>query len=748
MHSVLEALDKVSPAVRAIRNRERPTRVAVIGGGCASLTAAFELTRPEHKGRYEVTVYQMGWRLGGKGASGRGVADRIEEHGLHLWMGFYENAFRLMRDCYAERSAHSKGRRFADWTDAFQPAHDVAVTDPRPDGGWDFWIAHFPPGRGLPGDPLDQASPFTVTAYLRQSAELIGELVRSASAVESRRRDGSGDGRVNSSHGSRISGPEALGSAAEALLRYGQLATVAALFEATDLLRQGIDMYLPQGLREKADPLVRLIDALAAAARRQLEMIVAGDGELRRVWQVIDLILAILRGATVSGLAVDPRGFDAINEYDWREWLRLNGASEQSLNSGFMRGIYDLTFAFEEGDVNRPQLAAGVALRGAMRMFFTYRGSLFWRMNAGMGDVVFAPLYEVLRERGVRFEFFHRLRDMKLSSAAPNAIPHIRALEFDVQARVRGGRQYHPLVDVHGVASWPSKPIYRQLANGSRLESERRAFESFSEQRRAATKTLLLSVDFDFVVLGVGVGAIPYVARELIERDPRWRDMVKHVKSVPTQAFQLWMREDMDGLGWKHAPVSLSGFVQPFDTWADMRHLIAEESWSQPIKSIAYFCGVLPDCGSGDGAVTEDFREAQRRLVRENAVSFLNREAAALWPKSVDKRGRFRWELLATEASTVTAAGKRRTSAASFDTQFWEANVNPSDRYVLSLPGSLKYRLSPLDMSFDNLTIAGDWTATGLDTGCIESAVMSGRLAAHALSNYPPLDTIVGYDHP
>jgi hypothetical protein len=51
-------------------------------------------------------------------------------------------------------------------------------------------------------------------------------------------------------------------------------------------------------------------------------------------------------------------------------------------------------------------------------------------------------------------------------------------------------------------------------------------------------------------------------------------------------------------------------------------------------------------------------------------------------------------------------------------------------------------------VSFDNLTIAGDWTATGLDSGCIESAVMSGRLAAHALSQHPPLQDIVGYDHP
>jgi uncharacterized protein with NAD-binding domain and iron-sulfur cluster len=74
--------------------------------------------------------------------------------------------------------------------------------------------------------------------------------------------------------------------------------------------------------------------------------------------------------------------------------------------------------------------------------------------------------------------------------------------------------------------------------------------------------------------------------------------------------------------------------------------------------------------------------------------------------------------------------------------------VNPSDRYVLALPGSVKYRLSPLDLTFDNLTIAGDWTSTGLETGCIESAVMSGLLAAHAISEKPALEDIVGYDHP
>ena len=52
------------------------------------------------------------------------------------------------------------------------------------------------------------------------------------------------------------------------------------------------------------------------------------------------------------------------------------------------------------------------------------------------------------------------------------------------------------------------------------------------------------------------------------------------------------------------------------------------------------------------------------------------------------------------------------------------------------------------DNSYDNLTVAGDWTACGLISGCVEAAVISGRLAAHALSGSPRLEDIVGFDHP
>ena len=44
----------------------------------------------------------MGWRLGGKGASGRDNDGRVVEHGLHIWFGCYENAFRMLEAVYQE----------------------------------------------------------------------------------------------------------------------------------------------------------------------------------------------------------------------------------------------------------------------------------------------------------------------------------------------------------------------------------------------------------------------------------------------------------------------------------------------------------------------------------------------------------------------------------------------------------------------------------------------------------------------
>ena len=46
-----------------------------------------------------------------------------------------------------------------------------------------------------------------------------------------------------------------------------------------------------------------------------------------------------------------------------------------------------------------------------------------------------------------------------------------------------------------------------------------------------------------------------------------------------------------------------------------------------------------------------------------------------------------------------------------------QANIEGSERYALSLPGSIGSRISPLECPVANMTIAGDWTACGLDVG-------------------------------
>ena len=731
-------------------SQPKPVEVAIIGGGCAAIAAAFELTRPEHRGKFHVTIYQLGWRLGGKGASGRGPADRIEEHGLHIWMGFYENAFRLLRECYAELNRDPRHSRFADWRDAFVPAPLIGVMDRAPRGQWLPWLALFPPAPGLPGDPLTSHNPFTVSAYLARLATMLRITL---AGVSSGRRDDivtpSAPNPPPSPGADSARDAADVAAAIARLLKYGLLATVAGLGEAVALLEimlRALPVY-PTAI------VLNLLAAVAAEARRQLEPLIGRDDESRRLWEAIDLTVAVITGIVRFGLVTDPRGFDAIDDYELRDWLRLNGASAASLDSALVRGMYDLAFAYQHADPARPNQAAGCALRGSMRMFFTYRGAFFWRMQAAMGDVVFAPFYELLHRRGVSFNFFHRLTRLHLAAPpalAPGERPYVAALDFDLQAVTRDGTEYRPLIDVRGLPCWPARPDFDQLADGARMRDEGRDFEADWDRRKVAARTLRVGHDFDFVVLAVGLGAIPEVAAELLERDPRWRDLVAHLPTVATQAAQIWMREDMAALGWPHPQTAVSAFVHPFDTWADMRHLIPEEGWAVRPRAIAYFCSALPDPPSAIGPA-RDRAARLRDQVRRNAIDFLNRDIAPLWPRAVlPHGGGFRWELLIAPDEVPQPAGSAPPAAGEsrFDTQFWTANVNPSDRYVQSPPKTTGYRISPLDNTYDNLTVAGDWTACGLNLGCVEAAVISGRLAAHALAGAPALEEIIGYDHP
>lgn len=712
-------------------------KVAVVGGGCASMAAVWELSkRPD---RFDITVYQEGWRLGGKGASGRGgPSKRIEEHGLHVWLGFYDNAFRMMRECYAELAeaaasapADSSEKQlfasFGDWREAFIPEDDVALFSMAEDGHFERWDAHMPPRDGLPGDPRPPGEPFTLSYYMARAFELFRALVLDTK-VDDRGllpdpRPGKG-----ASVGSQIAyvGWLATFTTSAALAEaLGVLATLLASVPDLPLLRR----VLPAA------------EAVCEGLRRWLEDNWIARDHRRFVWEIADLTLATMVGLIREGVMIDERGLDAIDDVGCREWLARNGASMRSLQSPFLRGLFDLSMGYVAGDPEQPNLSAGQGLRGTLRTFFGYRGAFMWRMRAGMGDVVFAPLYVALKKRGVHFRFFRRLTNVGLSNPhedGDNA--HVKSLTFEVQAKTRDD-EYSPFIEARGRPCWPSQPKWDLLVDGGKLKD--RKFESHWDRPPETEKqTLRVGQDFDLVLLGVGLGAIPHVCGEILARDERWRDMTENVKTVASQAVQLWLKEDLHTLGWKSRAPIVGAFAKPFDTWCDMAHVVPEEEWSgTPPKTSVYLCAVLPDPADAAELSEPDYPQQRTQKVLDAARTFLESQAKEIWPNAYDK-GKFRWDLLVASGAGSARGAKR------LETQHFRANVNPSDRYVIHTPGSYRYRISPLDRTYDNFTIAGDWTDSGFHSGCVEGAVMSGLLAAHALSGSPKLMDIIAYDHP
>lgn len=396
--------------------------------------------------------------------------------------------------------------------------------------------------------------------------------------------------------------------------------------------------------------------------------------------------------------------------------------------------MYDMVFGYEEGDFSRPTFAAGVAVLLTGIALFQYKGAFFWKMTAGMGDVIIAPIYQALRRRGVRFEFFHRLDALHLDDHRHRieAITMGRQVEF-----ADGLDTYEPLIPADGLPVFPALPRYEQLKATTDLAD----LEShFGERADVETRILRRGIDFDHVVLAASLGMIELVAGELIADRPEWREMTAHVRTVATQSFQLWLRPTEAALGWHRPGVTTSGYVSPFDTWASMGQTLWAERWpaSEEPQTVAYFCGAL----DAHWPTTEDpaaYVAAHRKRVLTNAADYLDRHVGMYLPGAVTEGG-FTWGLL-------SGAGDRKGTAA-LETQHVSVNIDPSDRYVLSVPGSDKYRLRPDESGYDNLVLAGDWTDCGINAGCIEAAVLSGLEAANALLGYGRYHRIRGFYMP
>ena len=198
----------------------------------------------------------------------------------------------------------------------------------------------------------------------------------------------------------------------------GDLAADAALVAALAAISALDGLRAPtRSLGDRAPALVvAAVDVVVTKLHDDLDRRVHEDDAARRTWQFLDLLRAIVRGIVVDRLMDRPEGYGAVDDEDYCDWLVRHGARPETIASPLVRVVYDLVFGYEDGDDARPRFAAGTGLLLSGKMFFDYRGAIFWKMTAGMGDVVFAPLYDALRARGVRFRFFHRVDALRTSA--------------------------------------------------------------------------------------------------------------------------------------------------------------------------------------------------------------------------------------------------------------------------------------------------------------------------------------------
>jgi uncharacterized protein with NAD-binding domain and iron-sulfur cluster len=706
-------------------NTCRREKIAVLGGGMASLAAAFELTeQPGWSDCYDVTVYQMGWRLGGKCASGRNLAQngRIEEHGLHVWGGFYENAFRLIRKCYAELGRPA-GSPLARWDDAFKP-HSFVVFEEEIGGAWRHWPRTLAVNEERPGEGHEL---LPLWDYLGMAFQWMSDALRDSPYP----RQAAPVGATSEPPGwlSHFFHEAEAVVVSVATGVVGGLSLVGQCCERALLdLAQSLIHWHHHDPKTHPEQLHTSLSWLVEEFLRRFERRVAGDIEhddgARHLWILLDFFHAVITGVLADGVLW--HGFSVLDDYDFREWLERHGASELTLNSAPVRAYYDYFFAYEGGDVSRPAIAAGVALNHLMRLTFTYKTSIFWEMQAGMGDAVVTPIYEVLKRRGVKFAFFHRVEGLGLSDDGRR----VETIRVARQATPKEG-DYRPLVEVKGLACWPSAPLYEQLAEGDELRARGIDLESpWSPWRDPASIELRAGRDFDRVILGITLAPLKTICAELIDASPAWRNMVNHLKTVQTLGVQVWLGKDREALGWTMPAPLMTGYAQLLNTWGDFSHLLPREDWpagSAP-RSLAYFCGPFPDAVTIPDFSDHTFPEEEREGLKTLSVVWLQKNLPYLLPGTATAGGGFDWSALADP--------RGRAGAERFDAQYWRANVSPAERYVLSLPGDWRYRLRKGKSGFDNLFVAGDWVYTGLG-GCVEAAVMSGMMASRALTGSP-----------
>jgi len=680
-------------------------RISIMGAGPAGLAAAWSLTATEElRATNDVTVYQVGWRAGGKCATGRrDPGDHVEQNCAHYLFGCYDNTFGIIREAYDELAA-AGNTTFNDFDKVLLPRNLIALKQYFGDE-WKTWLIEFPENNATPG--TEGGEFLNAGQYAGMMVEWMLESAFGWQFTE----------KINKlEYENHNYEPPKLGLMHATVHGAAKWWMRAALSVAK---RLHLSHALLGWIVATSLKIVRAI--VWAVDKNKVE----NDLGRQRKWSQIDYGCT-----TVIGLVKDkvllPGGFEGIDHLDFRDWLASHGGTKYCIDSPFVLLWYQNSLAYKDGDFSQPSMSAACALLAQMRAVFTYKGSVAFSLENEIGDTFIAPLYLALKARGVNFRFFHRLRDV----VTDDDYKSVTQLVVERQIRMANGDpdSYDPFINVHGHPCWPDVPNVDQFNAEDRAKFENGTcnLESFYTNWRGEDFTLVRGQDFDEVVFALPHSVIPEYCNGLYTNVPEWKTLVDENPTIESQSDRLWFKPDLAGIGWPYPQPVLSGYELPYCTWEDDGQLIKLETWpaDQEPQAIACVFGPLAAPKFAPPSNDQNYLKQQESVAAKQADQFETELAAGIWPDVGDEEN---------------------PNGIDPDKLVWKsqrANSGPLERYTMTWPGALQTRPKADGSGVDGLIFAGDWTRNGLEAGSIEGAMMSGMQASRAICGYPK--TIVG----
>lgn len=726
-----------------LNKEQKKQKIAILGSGMSSLTTAYELSSYENwQDHYDITIYQMGWRLGGKTATGRGPNERIQEHGIHIAQGWYENAFRLIQDSYKECEKHNlmPNSPFQSWDDGFDREDTTLLThfDPKTNQ----WIKKniiFPSNEFIPG----QGGPLPFSAIVKKVVGLVLEILFG--------KDPNKDSLMSmvSASAKEIKLPEHHSLWADFKSKFESFATQTVFkHEGEKLLNyvvkliQDLSDMDPKDHAKRKDHhsmIIEILNLLSKWASKLIDAVADHSEYFYWLAVFVEFGLVNMKGTLedVYNPETHELDYERINALDYREWLKEHGASERLLSSAMVRFLYTGTFHNLTGANHQGSLAAGVGLH-----FLTnsagYKGSFVWKFKAGTADTMITPIYLVLKNRGVKFKFFHKVEQVHYSDSG-----EIEKVSMAEQVTLKNGT-YNPTYPFKGLDVWPGEPLYDQIVDEQAKALKEGNYdieEAWCGWENVGHKTLEKGKDFDYVVLGIPIdvlGGKEGICKEIIENKVAWQNMYNHVKSIPTMSMQLWIRPNLKELG-MHLPdwgfpegalPNLVTYADPQYSFIDMSQVMPYEDWNEDEPGVLiYYTGSFLDPEVIPPYSDHRYPHEQMERIMRVSEQWLKDKMGWFFPNATTLEYPEGMRLDVIHDFSKAA----KTDYGRLKTQWFRANVNPTDRYTLSLPGSNKYRLKASESGFDNLVITGDWIDFGVNVGYYEGAIIAGLQAGQVM---------------